>query len=286
MRLIPSIVYEKPYLTIALLVLVTAVMAGGIPRLEKRNSFDGEIPANDPINIDIEKVEARFDESSLVLIGLETNSVYNKSTLEKVVRLSEDIAELPFAIEDEIYSLATVQNLSDREWGLESGGFLDRIPFTNDEWSQLKRDVASNENVIGKLVSENGRLAVVAVALEEGFEGGAVYEAALQLASKYEGPEKLHVTGAPIIVEDVQMGIGADSKTFMPIALLLIFFGFFLCFRRLSGVLLPVIMVVISIVWTMGLMGYLGLPVTVVSNALPIIMVAVASSYGIHFMNF
>lgn len=32
-------------------------------------------------------------------------------------------------------------------------------------------------------------------------------------------------------------------------------------------------------------MGYAGLPVTVVSNALPVIMVAVASSYAIHFMN-
>lgn len=44
-------------------------------------------------------------------------------------------------------------------------------------------------------------------------------------------------------------------------------------------------MVIMSIIWTMGAMGYLGLPVTVVSNALPVIMVAVASSYGIHFMN-
>ena len=44
-------------------------------------------------------------------------------------------------------------------------------------------------------------------------------------------------------------------------------------------------MVLMSIVWTMGTMGYLGLPITVVSNALPVIMIAVASSYGIHFMH-
>ena len=86
------------------------------------------------------------------------------------------------------------------------------------------------------------------------------------------------------MVEDVQVGIGEDSRRFIAIALPIIFAGFFLCFRTLRGTLLPVLVVVLSIVWTMGFMGYAGLPLTVVSNALPVVMVAVASSYGIHLM--
>jgi len=281
----PTIVFQRPRTTIIVLFLVTIIMAGGLGKLTQRNSFDGELPTDDPINKDIEKVEARFDERSVVLFGIETDDIYNTGTLNKIKDLSAEITTLPHALEDEVSSLSTIQNISQREWGLETQGFLDDLPTDAKSLQQLKSDVSNNQNVIGKLVSENGRLAVVAITLEDGFEGGAVYAAAKELASQYQGPEKIHITGAPILVEDVQKGISADSKRFMPIAIVLIFIGFYFCFRRVSGVLLPVLMVVMSIVWTMGLMGYLGLPITVVSNALPVIMVAVASSYGIHFMN-
>jgi len=112
-----------------------------------------------------------------------------------------------------------------------------------------------------------------------------VYAAVSALAEEFAGPEQIHISGAPILVEDVQRGISGDSGRFIPIAILLVFIGFYISFRRIPGVLLPVGMVVMSIVWTLGFMGYVGLPKTVVSNALPVIMVAVASSYGIHFMN-
>lgn len=277
--------YRFPKWTLLSLLLVTIVLAGGIPKLEQRNSFAGELPASDSINVFIEQVKADFGERSVVLVGLHTDDIYNAATAEKIIALSEAIKGIPYVLSDEIYSLATVQNVSDRSWGVSTGAFLDPMPNTDEEWQQLRQDIAGNDIVIDKLVSNNGQLAVVVASLADGFEGGEVYDSLQVLAADFTGPEKIHISGAPILVEDVQRGISGDSRRFIPIAIVLIFIGFFLCFRRLAGVLLPVSMVIVSIVWTMGAMGYLGLPVTVVSNALPVIMVAVASSYGIHFMN-
>ncbi|MBV6652509.1 MAG: MMPL family transporter, partial [Mameliella sp.] len=277
--------FTRPKTTLMGLFAITLVMVGGLKQLETRNSFDGELPVDDPINQGIEAAKAIFGERSVVLIGLEAESIYTPEAAQKIIDLSNALSEVPHVMPDEIVSLSTTANVSQRLWGLETGGFLDELPADEAAWQQLKTDIAGNGMVFERLVSADQSLTVIAAALEDGFDGGTVYDAVSELAEHYAGPERIHITGAPILVEDVQRGISGDSRRFIPIAIVLIFIGFFISFRRLAGVLLPVGMVIMSILWTMGFMGYAGLPVTVVSNALPVIMVAVASSYAIHFMN-
>ncbi|MEM1214056.1 MAG: MMPL family transporter [Bacteroidota bacterium] len=275
----------RPYLTLIALFIVTLVLGFGIRQLQVRNSFAGELPPSDPINQQLDRVKAQFGERSVVLIGLETDNIYTTATAEKIIQLSTALQDVPYVLADEVLSLATVQNVRQREWGLSTQSFLEEIPTTPAAWQQLRTDVNANAIVRDKLASTDGTLAVIAAALADDFEGGVVYDSLQVLTANLPGPERIHLSGAPLLVEDVQRGISGDSRRFIAIALVLIFIGFFGCFRRLGGVLLPVSMVILSIVWTMGAMGYLGLPVTVVSNALPVIMVAVASSYGIHFMH-
>lgn len=279
-----AMLLKRPLLVLGTILAVTIFMALGISKIHVRNNFDGELPESDPIVSDLDKLEAIFDERSTILIGIEHDNIYNPKTLEKVVAISETLKDVPYVIGEEINSLSTLNNVKTREWGLDVGTFMKEIPDTPEALEQLRKDVEENELVLGKLVSENGQMTVIAANLEEGFDGGTVYDAVEAKVAEFEGPEKIHISGAPMMIEDVQRGISGDSRRFIPIALVIIFIGFFFCFRTLRGTLLPITVVILSIIWTMGFMGYVGLPLTVVSNALPVIMVAVASSYGIHMM--
>ncbi len=277
--------YTHPKSTLLIFIIITCLFGNGMKSLYQKNSFAGELPTDDPINKNIEAVKDVFGDRSMVMIGLETNTIYTEDAAQAIIQLTDELKEVPFVLRDEVKSLATLENVSNRDWGLSSDGFLDPIPSSTDEWKQLKNDIAQNEIISGSLVSEDGSLTVVAAPLDDDFVGGKVYDALLDIKNNYKGVGKIHITGAPILVEDVQRGISGDSRKFIPIAIVFIFIGFFICFRTLAGVLLPVAMVIMSIIWTMGTMGYLSLPITVVSNALPVIMIAVASSYGIHFMH-
>lgn len=278
-------IFEKPKLILIILVVVTAIFGMGLSRLEVRNNFDGELPNDDPINQKYELVKEHFDERAKILIGIETDNIFNPATLQKIKDISQAMEEVPFVMADEIKSLSTLKNVQERSWGLDINNFLDTIPSTTAALQKLQSDVVNNKIILGKFVSEDEKFTVISANLDDGFEGAKVLAAVEEIKSQFELPEILHITGAPILVEDVQRGISGDSRRFIPAAILLVFLGFFFSFRRLRGTILPAIMVVMSIIWTMGFMGYAGLPITVVSNALPVIMVAVASSYGIHFMN-
>ncbi|MBT8269966.1 MAG: MMPL family transporter [Bacteroidia bacterium] len=275
---------SKPKLTLVSLLVISLLMALGISKLEVRNNFDGELPQEDPVIAGFNLVQDHFDKRSAILFGIEAEDIYNKQTLIKLREMTDAVKGLPFVLKDEIKSLSTVQSLSSEDWGIDTSGFLDDISSSNFDLDELKSQIAHNDMVSGKLVSSDGRLAVIIANLDDDFIGAEVFKGAQEIRDRFNGPEIIHITGAPILVEEVQQGISGDTSKFIPLAILLVFIGFYFSFRKLRAVLLPALMVILSIVWTMGFMGWAGLPLTVVSNALPVIMVAVASSYGIHYM--
>ena len=96
---------------------------------------------------------------------------------------------------------------------------------------------------------------------------------------------ELTPVGVPVFEFYIQKFMKQDMKKFMPLVFLVVIITFFMNFRLLRGVLLPTVSILLSIIWTMGLMGFLGIPLTIVVNILPTILVAVGSSYSIHIIN-
>ena len=77
----------------------------------------------------------------------------------------------------------------------------------------------------------------------------------------------------------------SDLKILTPIVSLLIIVTLYLSFRTLSGVVLPLLSVLISAVWTLGLMSLANIPLTIITDVIPVILIAVGSAYGIHVLN-
>jgi predicted RND superfamily exporter protein len=55
-------------------------------------------------------------------------------------------------------------------------------------------------------------------------------------------------------------------------------------FRTKRGVLLPLSAVLVSTVWAMGLMTLLGIDQSIVSNGMPVLLIAIGSAFGIHMI--
>ncbi|MGI6749804.1 MAG: MMPL family transporter [Atribacter sp.] len=63
--------------------------------------------------------------------------------------------------------------------------------------------------------------------------------------------------------------------------LLILYWGF----RTLQGVILPIFIALFSSIWILGISVVLNRPMTMISAVIPIMMVALVSAYGVHFMN-
>jgi len=70
----------------------------------------------------------------------------------------------------------------------------------------------------------------------------------------------------------------------MPVGVLIMLIFLFACFKQLRGVLLPFIVVIMSILVTMGMIPVLGWKIQVITVILPVLLIAVANDYGIHLI--
>jgi predicted RND superfamily exporter protein len=279
------IVTERPRLMLAVVFLATSYVGSGIRFLETRNNQDSELPKSDPIVQTNDRLKAVFGDKADLLIGIEADDIFTPGTLRKVAELSERLKAVDGVIEDEIVSLSAVNNIAGSEWGLDVGPVVSDVPETPEAIARLKAAVRANALLNGKLVSEDGRLTLIRANVEKGRNEELTFRQLLALAQEFSGPERIHLAGDAVQPQEVDQGIQSDLQLLLPAVLVMTLIGFYACFRTWRGVWLPFSVVVLSVLWTMGLTGHVGLPLTVVSSAVPILMVAISSSYGIHVLH-
>lgn len=94
-----------------------------------------------------------------------------------------------------------------------------------------------------------------------------------------------YLDGESVIADQIGKYMFADMAVLVPLVVFVVLGILFLSFRRWEGVVYPSIVILISVVWSVGLMAWLGIPLNVVSVAMPVLLVAISSAYAIHQMN-
>ncbi len=158
---------------------------------------------------------------------------------------------------------------------------------TAESVAGLKERVESWDTYEGVLVSKDGRLAAITVTIRtEDKDVKAMLNADLQRISANPPPGiEVFVAGEPVIVDHLANVIAKDLPVLTPLMALVLVAILFLCFRSAQGIFYPLLVTLLAVIWTFGLMGYLGLPLTIVSSTMPVLLMAIVSAYGIHQMN-
>lgn len=279
-----ELVTGMPKLVLCVVIMLTILVGTGLGKLTIRTNQDADLPSDDPIVATKERIDSIFGDKTEIMIGIQHDTIYRPSTLAKIQAISDELKRVDHIVPDQINSLVTVNNVVNKDWGLDVGTFIKTIPTTPEQLKALENDVKNNVLVNERLVSSDGTFTVISAQVEPGYDQTTLYNDIYAIVERYQGPEDFHVTGEPIFTQEIDGGIQRDAKVLIPLALLLIMAGLFICFRNIRGVIFPMITIVFSIIWAMGLMGHMGLPQTAVSSALPLLLVTIASSYAIHIL--
>jgi hydrophobe/amphiphile efflux-3 (HAE3) family protein len=93
------------------------------------------------------------------------------------------------------------------------------------------------------------------------------------------------VTGEVALRTDIEREIQTSMLTLLLISGLLMVVALLLVFRHVHLPLLPLPIVFLGIIWTFGMMGYLQVPLTMVSMAAFPILIGLGIDYAIQFQN-
>lgn len=281
-RLAPILAH--PWLAAAIVMGLT--IASIIPiktgfRME--TNLDSYMPENHPAFSFSDEAEERFQIKDGILIALEHPvSIFNTGSLKKMVDIESELRSIPELRDTRIQSLHTGDNILGTEEGLDVRPFFTDPPETEEEAFRIGELAYSNPMIRGRLISEDGRSALIVVELPDSGFSKELYQQVTDLAAAYEGPENVYVAGRPI-VEGTLAELGPKDMARMgPLVLIAIALVLLLILKKFSRVLTTLFIVVASTLWSFALMSLLGIPLYSVSIMLPVMLVAIGVAYAIH----
>ncbi len=97
--------------------------------------------------------------------------------------------------------------------------------------------------------------------------------------------DTFYLAGRPVVEVTSGMFAMEDMKTMIPAIIAVMALVLLLIFRTLRGVVLPLLVMSFAIVWTMGIMVLLDVPMYTISTMLPVILVAVGIGDAVHMLS-
>ena len=158
-------------------------------------------------------------------------------------------------------------------------------PENEDDANAVKAEVIKNEMVVGTLVSSDGKAAIVLFNFQSGTDVEAVSLEVRQKIASLNLPENIYYAGSTFLTSYIADIISKDMLKLIPIAFVLIALILYLSFRSARGVILPLLTAGLAILWAIGTFVLLGFNLSMVTNNVPIIVLAVGSAYAIHVVN-
>ncbi|MDD2912808.1 MAG: efflux RND transporter permease subunit [Candidatus Bipolaricaulis anaerobius] len=282
-------IVDHPWWVIALTGAITLLFAAFIPGIKTEQDFREYLPRDDPAVQALEQAEERYGAQIFSLIAFEADdAVFQVSTLEKIKDLEDRIAEIPGV--EEVQSLLTAQIITGTEAAITVGPAAPggRVPETTEELAAYRDRVMGSRQLRGLFVSEDGQAAAIMFKLDPRLSTVETEEIARKveaMAREYEGPERIYLAGGMFEALEAQRMMTRDLKVLLPVAVVMIVVVLYLSFRSLRGVVIPLVVVCLGVIWTVGAMAIAGVPFTVISIIIPVILLAMGTADGIHIVN-
>ncbi len=246
-------------------------------------NLDNYMPRHHPAFVYSDSAESWFDIKDGIIIAIENkDGVFNPTTLRKVKKLTKAFKKMKEIEKNDVTSLYTADNIVGTEEGLDVRAFYKRVPKDSASLAELREKVITNDMVFGKLVSRDEKVAIIVARIGDDVFSQEFYHRILNLVHKYEGPEKIYVAGRPIVEGTLAYLGPRDMKRMIPIVIVVIVTVLFLLLRSWKSTLLTMLVVILSSIWTFGLMATLNIPVYSVSTMIPVMLIAIGIAYGVH----
>jgi predicted RND superfamily exporter protein len=296
------------------MLLVTAYLVAWLPQLTADNSTESFLRPNDPARVDYDRFREQFGQDERLIVAIRPHAIFDLDFLNRLRAFHRDIErDVPYV--EEVTSLWNARNTRGEGDELIVEDLLETWPETDADVEALKRRVLENPLYVNTLIDESARITTVTIepfiysTLGDdaddlgGFDGdaGGAPAATPALLTEQELIEQIEaleaviarhqghgfetfLAGGPIMNRHATKMLMRDVAVFMPAGVAIVACILYLLFRRVSGVVLPVFVVLASLLATFGIMALVGIPASISGTVLPSLLLTVGICSTVHVL--
>jgi predicted RND superfamily exporter protein len=278
---------RRPWPVLALLAAGTLVAAAGLPRLELRTDGAAIYPQGSPVVERTLADRALFEEPEQVILLATSRSggplLESPQGFRFLVRAQKELQKLPGVPPLGVRSLASLVE-PPKPGPLSIHTFLETVPDEPAAFAALVRRIREVPLASGLLLAPDGRTAALYVFVAPGTVRQELIADLERWAATRGGPFRLRITGPVAAEAELGEEVLRDLARLVPVMVAVVALLLWLSLRTPGGVLMPLAEVLATLVCTLGLMGWAGVPVTLVTTILPVLLMALSITDEIHLL--
>ena len=278
------IILDYPKIVLSFLFAVTIFFGSYISDIRMDFSIEQLFSQDDPVVERFLTLREEFDGvDNVIYLFYKSDNPFSYENLIKNRKMVDSF--------ESINGVSSVSSLTNIELFTESGEYLlspvyNEIPRSPDSLNLAQKQIMNSNLLKNYLISEDGTIAGILIDIDPAFNDHDGREEILKEIDRFQQlvDWEWHQTGLPIIRTRYVQYMIADNIRFLVPVIIMLFLFLSLLFRSLVGLILPLLVVLLTIIWSLGFMVACGITINIISYIIPTLLMVVGISDSVHLL--
>ena len=276
----------RPKTVIVAALLVTILFGSQLPKIRTDTDPKHMLPITSPVRQYNDQVEREFElHPDVLALGIvNERGVVNKQTLGRIADLTSQIQRIPGVIVRDVTGFTTIDDVTVQGGELAVRPLLERVPQSEEELASLRRKLFENPAFMNRIISPDGKATAIYIPIEPTANGKEIADRIRKLLPDRSDGDRFYLAGDPVARDTFGAEMFRQMGLFSPIAGMVMAIALWFMFRSVLLIAANMAAAMISIIWSMGLLIWLGYPVHIMSSMSPVFLMAIATD-TVHIFN-
>ena len=289
-RKITKFSIDYPKTVVIFFVILTILLATQIPKIKIDTDPENMLSKDAFVRQFHDQVKEDFELHDMIVLGVvnekNENGVFNPQTLDHVYQLTDKIKQIDGVVASDIIAPSTQDNIKQGGVGTVRFEWLMKDPpQTKEEALDIRDQALDNPLLKGTMVSKDGQAVAVYVPIKSKDLSYEVANKIKKEVNKFNGQANYYISGLPVAEDTFGAQMFKQMAISAPLAMLVIFLLLWFFFRKLSIIISPMLIALMSVLITMGTLIGLGYKVHIMSSMIPIFLMPIAVVDSVHILS-
>ncbi|MBN2711726.1 MAG: MMPL family transporter [Planctomycetes bacterium] len=256
---------------------------------------------DEPIRHFHQQRKEQYSLHDMIVLGIvnktDPNGVFNVKSLKAINELARYAKELTWddpehpgkqegVIAIDIIAPSMVDNIQPGQLGeVKFDWLMPAVPTTEAEALAVREKAARLPFMQGTLISEDGKALCLYIPISSKHLSYKIADKLKQKIATLHSGDEYHITGLPVAEDTFGVEMFIQMAVSAPMAMALIFLLLLYFFRKLSLILAPMLVAILSVMYTMGALIVSGNTIHIMSSMIPIFIMPIAVLDAIHILS-